>query len=312
MSAIAVRAGRHADEPAIVRDESPAIPSRTRDSRGMLAAHRRLDSSQSIPELLTRACGAAREECGFERALVVCIDDQVLTTDGLGALTDHPSDVMRRRLLAQRVRLRPGTMEAEIIRTAEGGRGETRLAPSVLDAVLGLEEFVLAPVMPEDRVLALLVLDRRGPAVGPADRDAADVFAHLLGCSVARLVMRQRMSEFAAELRHLTTSAQALIKEGLESAMTLPKDYGAGPVFACEYQPPPSTDDVRELFTRRELNIAAQMIHGRSNREIAAELQISPETVKTYVARVMRKLGASNRADAAVRYLRLTSSSHGA
>jgi DNA-binding NarL/FixJ family response regulator len=67
---------------------------------------------------------------------------------------------------------------------------------------------------------------------------------------------------------------------------------------------------LRELFTRRELNIVAQMVDGRSNREIAAELQISPETVKTYVARVMRKLGASNRADAAVRFLRLTSNAY--
>ena len=312
MSVIAIRARRDADESAIVREQSPSTLSASGGSGTMLAAHRRLDSSQSIPELLTRACDAARAACGFDRALVVCVDDQVLTTDGIGALTDDATDVMRRRLLAQPVRMRPGTMEAEIIWAAEAGRGETRQASSVLDAVLGLEDFVMAPVMPEDRVLALLVLDRSGPAVGPADRDVADMFAHLLGCSVARLVMRQRMSEFAAELRHLTTSAQALIKEGLESAMALPKDHGAGPVFACEYPPPPSTDEARELFTRRELNIAAQMVHGRSNREIAAELQISPETVKTYVARVMRKLGASNRADAAVRYLRMTSSSHSA
>ena len=174
--------------------------------------------------------------------------------------------------------------------------------------MLGFDEFVLAAVMPEDRVLALLVLDRGGPPVGPADVDKAYVFAHLLGCSVARLAMRQRMSEFADELRHLTTNAQALIKEGLESAIALPTDRGSGPVFAPEYSAPPSGDQLRQMFTRRELNIAAHMIHGRSNREIAAELQISPETVKTYVARVIRKLGASNRADAAVRYLRLTSS----
>jgi DNA-binding CsgD family transcriptional regulator len=38
---------------------------------------------------------------------------------------------------------------------------------------------------------------------------------------------------------------------------------------------------------------------------------ISPETVKKCVARVIAKLGASNRADAAVRYLRLADASHG-
>jgi len=168
-------------------------------SRAMLAVHRRLDSSESIPELLTRASDAAPEACGFSRALVVRVDDQVLTTDGVGALSDPVSDVMRRRLLAQTVCMRPGTMEADIIRIAEGARGESRQTTSVLDAVLGLDEFVVAAVMPEDRVLALIVLDRGGPPVGPGDVDKVYVFAHLLGCSVARLAMRLRMSEFAAE-----------------------------------------------------------------------------------------------------------------
>ena len=45
---------------------------------------------------------------------------------------------------------------------------------------------------------------------------------------------------------------------------------------------------------------------GCSNREIATELQLSAETVKGHVSRVIRKLRAANRADAAVRYVRLS------
>jgi len=45
------------------------------------------------------------------------------------------------------------------------------------------------------------------------------------------------------------------------------------------------------------------MMVGRSNREIGEELHLSPETVKTYVARLVRKLGASNRVDAVARYV---------
>jgi DNA-binding CsgD family transcriptional regulator len=40
------------------------------------------------------------------------------------------------------------------------------------------------------------------------------------------------------------------------------------------------------------------LVQGRSNREIADELILSPETVKAHVARILRKLGASNRAEA--------------
>jgi DNA-binding NarL/FixJ family response regulator len=96
------------------------------------------------------------------------------------------------------------------------------------------------------------------------------------------------------------------MKEALESPVALPSDYGAGPVFPTAYPAPQSSDQLRELLTPRELQIAGQMVAGRSNREIAAELHLSPETVKGYVARVLRKLGASNRVDAVSRYLRLS------
>jgi LuxR family transcriptional regulator, regulator of acetate metabolism len=305
MSIVAIQQGGRPDTPQISARRG-AISS-DGGVGDMLAAHRRLDSSRSITELLSRASAVAREVCGFSRALVVFVDDQVLRTDGLGALRDPASDVMRRRLLAQPVRLRPRTLEAELIRCAEGARGQSSHSPSVLGSALELDEFVVAPVIPDDRVLALLVLDRSGPSIEATDVNAAHLFAHLLGCSVGRLVAHQRMREFGAELRHLTASAEALVKEALESPISLPRDYGAGPVFALECSGPPAGERLHELFTPRELNIAEQMIHGRSNREIAAELQISPETVKTYVARVIRKLGASNRADAAVRYLRMSS-----
>jgi DNA-binding CsgD family transcriptional regulator len=202
--------------------------------------------------------------------------------------------------------LRPGSAESELIRTAEGGRSGGGQPPSALQAALGLEEFALGAVMPEDRVLAILVLDRSEPPVTAVDRDAVQLFAHLTALAVERLFLRVRMSELSLELRHLTASAQAVMKEALQSPVALPSDYGAGPVFPTSYPAPQSSDQLRELLTPRELQIAGQMVAGRSNREIAAELHLSPETVKGYVGRVLRKLGASNRVDAVSRYLRLS------
>ncbi|MBE0428878.1 MAG: response regulator transcription factor [Thermoleophilia bacterium] len=40
---------------------------------------------------------------------------------------------------------------------------------------------------------------------------------------------------------------------------------------------------------------------GFSNRKIAGQLFLSPETVKTYVSRIFRKLGAATRAQAVAR-----------
>jgi DNA-binding CsgD family transcriptional regulator len=42
-----------------------------------------------------------------------------------------------------------------------------------------------------------------------------------------------------------------------------------------------------------------------SNREIGERLFISPDTVKDHVARVVRKLGASNRVEAVARFVAL-------
>jgi DNA-binding CsgD family transcriptional regulator len=47
-----------------------------------------------------------------------------------------------------------------------------------------------------------------------------------------------------------------------------------------------------------ELVVLQQIAAGRSNKEIALHLKISPNTVKTHVARLFDKLGAKRRTDA--------------
>ena len=48
----------------------------------------------------------------------------------------------------------------------------------------------------------------------------------------------------------------------------------------------------------RELSVLAEIVAGRSNKEIARQLNVSPNTVKTHVARLFEKLGAKRRTDA--------------
>jgi DNA-binding NarL/FixJ family response regulator len=48
----------------------------------------------------------------------------------------------------------------------------------------------------------------------------------------------------------------------------------------------------------RELEVLLEIAAGRSNKEIAANLNVSPNTVKTHVARLFEKLGAKRRTDA--------------
>ena len=51
----------------------------------------------------------------------------------------------------------------------------------------------------------------------------------------------------------------------------------------------------------RELQVLRLLAIGRTNREIAGELFISPHTIKRHVAHILEKLGAGNRTEAAAR-----------
>ena len=53
-------------------------------------------------------------------------------------------------------------------------------------------------------------------------------------------------------------------------------------------------------LTRRELDVLQLLALGHSNREIARQLFVSEKTVKAHLAAVFRKLGVSNRTQAAI------------
>ena len=49
------------------------------------------------------------------------------------------------------------------------------------------------------------------------------------------------------------------------------------------------------LVTHRQMDILALITHGRSNKQIARELDLSENTVKVHVSAILRALGLSNR-----------------
>ena len=55
-----------------------------------------------------------------------------------------------------------------------------------------------------------------------------------------------------------------------------------------------------DKLTRRELEVLRYLEKGCSNKEIARELSISTTTVRTHVSSILRKLGVSNRTQAAI------------
>jgi DNA-binding NarL/FixJ family response regulator len=62
----------------------------------------------------------------------------------------------------------------------------------------------------------------------------------------------------------------------------------------------PQSESAQQRVTTRELEVIALVVDGMSNREIGQRLNLSEQTVKNHVARIMDKLGVRNRVELAL------------
>jgi DNA-binding CsgD family transcriptional regulator len=273
---------------------------------------RRLHAAASVGALFATAADLACREFCFDRGLVLSVDGGQIKANVTDNLDNPASDRLRRTMLAAPVPLQPRTREAELVRLTRATRSALLPATSALADALALGHYELSPIVVESRTLALLLVDRATPAVDPLETGLLSTFAELVAAVLEHIVLRARQRELAGDLQSLTTSTQALMREMLESPVTLPTSRGQREAFPLAGPLRADSSLLRERLTEGEARVAALLVQGRSNREIAEELILSTETVKATVARILRKLGVSNRVAAAAVILRLGSSSEAA
>jgi DNA-binding NarL/FixJ family response regulator len=62
---------------------------------------------------------------------------------------------------------------------------------------------------------------------------------------------------------------------------------------------------LQDIFTRKQLQVLEELPAGRSNREIAARLSISEETVRSHMKEILARLGVRNRTEGVALYLKM-------
>jgi len=88
------------------------------------------------------------------------------------------------------------------------------------------------------------------------------------------------------------------IASAINSVMTGQSVFGPEAVQALRSDPEPVPPGGQ--LTSRETDVLRQVVAGRSNKQIAVELGISPGTVRIHVSNILAKLGVSNRTAAAL------------
>jgi DNA-binding CsgD family transcriptional regulator/tetratricopeptide (TPR) repeat protein len=112
----------------------------------------------------------------------------------------------------------------------------------------------------------------------------------------ARAAARQRLRSAAAEAERLGAMRLRGEIRRLARGADIPLDGdAAGEV----------SDLQRLRLTGREAEVLRLMVAGRTNRQIAEQLYISPKTASVHASRILAKLGVSNRVEAAATAYRL-------
>jgi DNA-binding CsgD family transcriptional regulator len=285
------------------------VPLRIHEALGRLR-----DAAGSPAALVAAAPRLVCEACGFSRSLIsrvhgsrwkpdmVWSDPATVTRDVRGSFeryveeTEIPlehllleTDLARRR--------RPALVDqpVEDERTFKG-----IIVASQTDG------YVVAPILPTGTVIGFLHADRlgQGRSVDAQDRDNLWMFAEHFGLLYERLMLVQRLEQQRVQLKAALREAGRHIDEACTAEIELALDETVA--LAQERRSPGArTRTLTGLLTVREIEVLELLAEGRTNAEIGGVLVVSEATVKSHLARLLRKLQASSRAEAVARYLQL-------
>jgi DNA-binding CsgD family transcriptional regulator len=260
--------------------------------RALTEGIRRMKKAGSLQGLGRQACTELCDAFGFADALLSFVEDDGFVVEESNPCIGAPAVIQRRGCLAERhcIRLR------DTIRTNED---DVPASPGYRD-LLGSVDYLVAPVIAESRVVALLHVSRRSEGgLSARDIDLLDTFASAYSLLHERMLnterVQQQRTSIARAAARLTAEADRITAAAI--SLDVESDNRVEPPTIA----PDST--LSAALSDREREVFERLVLGASNAEIADQLVITVETVKTHVKRILRKIGAINRSEAIALYM---------
>ena len=154
---------------------------------------------------------------------------------------------------------------------------------------------------PSEAARRAKALPHRPAVVVLIDRIGRNELAALLSVGIDALLPRSVSSAELTDALVRLAKGERVVAPALLSLLV----GVLGPAGADEIDPDGDTAGPAEPLTRKELEVLARMAEGRTNREIADALFITPATVKSHLAHIYVKLGVTGRQEAMVRAVAL-------
>jgi DNA-binding CsgD family transcriptional regulator len=266
--------------------------------RSLTEGIRRMRKTESLQRLGRQARLSLCETMGFDRALLSFVEADGFVVeeseDGLNAPT-----VISRRHCAP---------EQECIRTQDTVEAVDADVPATSGyrELMGTGSYLVAPVLEKSRVVALLHVSKcDGQRIVNGDADVLDAFA----TAYSLLYEKIRNAERLQQQRISIAQAAARLAEQADRIALEAISFDLDESGSAELPPVGTASSLTATLSDRERDVFERLVLGASNADIADALVITVETVKTHVKRILRKIGAVNRAEAIALYLDATKTS---
>ena len=282
------------------------LPQPLMGARRVNVALERIQSAKTLAELMRTAPAELCWAGDFDRVIFSRIENSEWSPVAWHTVQPgRPQDVaMAEYMRDARIPLSNGMIEAEIVRRRVPALVRDTVAePRTFAPFLEIGRsaaYIVAPVITGDDVMGLIHADSSDRPIADSDVTTVRVFADGLGLVFERLALLERLHAQRESLSAALAAADKAVADLVSAPVTMSRPASAPDAVESSR----SSERNDDGLTAREREVFALLVSGATNAQIADRLTVSETTVKSHVKHILRKMRASNRAQAIAQYLR--------